>query len=410
MKINLLKQEREQFINIIDALGESLDISETQYNNLVTSYNAVGNYLESDPLFAPYHPVVTPQGSLRLGTIIQPISDDDDLDVDLVYRLAGKHPNWTQKNIKDKVGQRLNDSERYASMIQNKEGRRCWTLLYRDSSDNPKEKYHMDILPSVTNTGYDERLKRMLQSTYSQENANATAIRITDRKNEPLYGNSIIINEWLRSNPDGYAFWFASRCKVFESRETFVLANVIPIGRYNKKKYPLQRIVQILKRHRDWMFVNDTEDKPISIIITTLAASAYMGEANILDSLLNVVQRMGNFIDQSTGVCKILNPVDPSENFADKWIEKPRKKENFFKWLRQVEHDLESIVNSKNNNWQGLIGESFGHAVSQRTCNTYAQKMKNAIAAGTVLIGSTGTMGAVGKVANGANTFFGNEG
>ena len=147
MKINLSKQEREQFINIIDALGESLDISETQYNNLVTSYNAVGNYLESDPLFAPYHPVVTPQGSLRLGTIIQPISDDDDLDVDLVYRLAGKHPNWTQKNIKDKVGQRLNDSERYASMIQNKEGRRCWTLLYRDSSDNPKKNIIWDILP-----------------------------------------------------------------------------------------------------------------------------------------------------------------------------------------------------------------------------------------------------------------------
>lgn len=42
----------------------------------------------------------------------------------------------------------------------------------------------------------------------------------------------------------------------------------------------LQRIVQILKRHRDIMF-NGDEDKPISIIITTLASRAYRGETNL---------------------------------------------------------------------------------------------------------------------------------
>ena len=406
MKVNLSKEEREQFINIIDALGECLDITETQYENLVTSYNAVGNFLESDATFAPYKPIVTPQGSLRLGTIIQPISEEDDLDVDLVYRINGKNPLWTQKDIKDKVGLRLKGSDRYSSMLQNKEGRRCWTLLYRESSDRPKEKYHMDILPAVTDTGYDMRVRRMLELNYSLENAETAAIRITDKKDKQ-YDKSVMIGEWLRSNPDGYAYWFASRCQVFQSRETFILANVIPIAKYNKKKYPLQRIVQILKRHRDWMFINDTEDKPISIIITTLAAKAYSGENNILEGLLNVVERMENFIDQSTGVCKIANPVDTSENFADKWVEKPRKKENFFKWLNQVKSDLESIINSKNNSWQGVIGKSFGNTISQRTSNTYAQKMRSTISTGSVLIGSTGTMGAVGRIANGTNTFFG---
>jgi hypothetical protein len=35
-------------------------------------------------------------------------------------------------------------------------------------------------------------------------------------------------------------------------------------------KTPLQQAVQILKRHRDMMFADDPEHKPISVIITTL--------------------------------------------------------------------------------------------------------------------------------------------
>ena len=57
---------------------------------------------------------------------------------------------------------------------------------------------------------------------------------------------------------------------------------------YKEKKSPLQRVVQILKRHRDLMF-NGDESKPISIIITTLAARAYNKETDVLDALVNVV-------------------------------------------------------------------------------------------------------------------------
>ena len=47
---------------------------------------------------------------------------------------------------------------------------------------------------------------------------------------------------------------------------------------------PLQRAIQILKRHRDMRFLEHKceEYKPISIIITTLAASAYQNETDVL--------------------------------------------------------------------------------------------------------------------------------
>ena len=103
-----------------------------------------------------YDPLVSPQGSLRLGTIIQPINEEVDMDVDLVFRLNDKHPEWTQKILKDKVGARLKSSPIYAKMLDD-EGRRCWTLLYRQDSDDLKKRYHMDILPSVASKDYEEQ-------------------------------------------------------------------------------------------------------------------------------------------------------------------------------------------------------------------------------------------------------------
>lgn len=38
----------------------------------------------------------------------------------------------------------------------------------------------------------------------------------------------------------------------------------------------------------------------------------------------------------------VANPVNPEENFADKWIEYPQREKNFYKWLDQVEHDIQS--------------------------------------------------------------------
>lgn len=79
---NLSKEEIASYDNLLKTIVESLDINNIQFDNLVRSYNAVGNYLIEDKELKTYHPVVSPQGSLRLGTIIQPINKDDDLDVE----------------------------------------------------------------------------------------------------------------------------------------------------------------------------------------------------------------------------------------------------------------------------------------------------------------------------------------
>lgn len=401
-------EKRKELNNLFQQIAEGLDITETQFNNLVRSYNAVGKYLEEDDSFKAYRPVVTPQGSLRLGTIIQPITEDGDIDVDLVYRLNGKSSIWTQKDIKQLVGKRLKDHSTYSGMLDKEEGRRCWTLLYRQDSDNAKERYHMDILPSVSDSEFNRRYESIRIREYSPQTIDQIAIRITDNK-EPNYGRSTDITEWLKSNPDGYALWFAHRCKsVTEKRENLFEA-VMPIGKYVKEKTILQRIVQILKRHRDIMFKDD-EDKPISIIITTLAGRAYNGESSLLEGLYNVVGSMESHIKRNpNGEFVISNPVNPEENFADKWPTHPKRKENFFKWLRQVKSDVENIMNARGLQLRENVGSAFGEEFSKKMFNSMADQHKQTAINAGIKVGTTGVLGSVGKTLNAKNTFFGEK-
>lgn len=114
----------------------------------------------------------------------------------------------------------------------------------------------------------------------------------------------------------------------------------------------MQRTIQILKRHRDIRFAgSDMElDKPISMIITTLSAQLYKGESDIYSTIQNIIDELdkmavllnpGNIINSSLlrktsidrssdGVWKIPNPVNPSENFADRWHENSDRKAKAF--------------------------------------------------------------------------------
>ena len=180
---------------------------------------------------------------------------------------------------------------------------------------------------------------------------------------------------------------------------------------YKEKKSPLQRVVQILKRHRDLMF-NGDESKPISIIITTLAARAYNKETDVLDALVNVVNSMERYIEHepNTDLCIVRNPVNPDENFADKWVETPQKQLNFFAWLKQVKQDVEQIIEKRGG--LQLIAESmnkpFGRDVVQRTFSAIADNQRKNRDNNTLRATITGTLGIVGTVVK-AHTFHGDE-
>lgn len=365
----LTKDQKEQFTEILDELGASLDISETEFNAAVQSYKAVGDWLCSDnSLLKPYNPTLKPQGSMILGTTIKPVDKNVDMDLDVVCELSGKDASWTQKQLKEIVGDQLAKHKKYDDILD-EEKRRCWTLLYRQNSDTYR--YHMDILPAIIASGYNVILEKSFSNQLNISDLSQLAIRITDNQ-LPSYPNEKNPDNWMLSNPFGYAKWFMHKATMatgFTGTKMFSLNEAVkPLPPYQTNKYPLQRVVQILKRHRD-MAYSDDPDRPISIIITTLAAQAYRGQTNIYDALLDVINRMPDMIEtrnneQGNEYKFIGNPAIPEgdENFADKWRECSKKQDIFYAWLKQVKADIENTSVQRGVLVQENLSKAFGKA------------------------------------------------
>jgi len=405
----LTTDQQKQFSELLEELGQTLDITETQYNTAVRSYQAVGKHLAKEgSILALYQPEVLPQGSFLLGTMIRPINENDDLDVDLVCQLIGKQYTWAQYDLKQKIGDQLKDSGVYRPMLK-PEGRRCWTLVYAEDSN-----YHMDILPAIVDYGYRLILEKAFSASHLEE-VDKLAIRITDKERLDYYSETNHLY-WLKSNPFGYGQWFFNRASLDLVKAYSLYEAIKPLPKYQKEKLPLQRVVQILKHHRDLMF-NGDEHKPISIIITTLAARAYNKETNILQALQNVIDRMPNYIEErinpATGrvVKYVANPVNDQENFADKWEETPEKEANFRKWIRAVREDIRHALNQKDSGLHVVmeaLKSPFGEREVTKAFSNYGEKQLKLRESGSLKIaGITGTIGETGRAAITQHTNFG---
>lgn len=329
----MLVHSQTDYQKFLDALVEVLDITPVQFQKAKDHYEAVGNWLaKEDSLLHKYTPEIYPQGSFRLGTVIKPISGEDEFDVDLVCKINLTKNEITQKALKNMVGDRLKANSDYERILQ-EEGQRCWRLDYKESP-----RFHLDILPAIKDN-YGWLLDNRVSFDYVQY-----AICITC-KNSRDY--SVLSNNWSKSNPIGYAIWFRDQMKIQLLNRKKILAESRNVSiesiKEDEIKTPLQRAVQILKRHRDVMF-GDDEDRPISIIITTLAARAYAEEESLYLALKNILDRMHTFIRVVDGVRVVENPVNPLENFADKWGEYPQREKNFRVWMVKAKEDIYELI------------------------------------------------------------------
>lgn len=341
-KITTTKQAEEY----LAAMAKALEIPQSRYEQAERSYKSVGSWLERDASQVQgYAPETYVQGSFKLGTATRPESAEEQYDIDCVCNLRNvTKMKMSQVELKAMIGDELELYRKDKNMNKAlQEGRRCWTLEYADEAQ-----FHMDIVPAIPN----EADQRALFEAYRLDAQFAeTAISITDNE-ETTYHH--VTQDWPRSNPRGYAEWFKARMgDVFvkgrqqilnEMRSKGVTASVEDIPVY-RVRTPLQSAIMILKRHRDTMFADDPTDKPISIILSTLAAHAYNGETTIGVALMAILVGMEEPIKYDGVKYIIANPTDGTENFADKWEKKPERKDAFYSWLAQAREDFSAAAN-----------------------------------------------------------------
>jgi hypothetical protein len=363
---------RSELSNLLTEISKSLDIPDTFFESAEQKYRAVGNWLAADnsPL-SHLSPQIYPQGSFQLGTITKPPSDNDEYDLDLVFEVAFSKHRFSQKILKDMVGDRLKEHEIYRKML-NDEGRRCWTLQYTERAH-----FHLDVLPAVPDTD----TYPILEAQGVLSNMAQTSIAITDRTQ---WNYSLVNPDWLRCNPKGYATWFRQQMIVQFEEQRKLLAKtykaqmqIVPEYRI---KTPLQRCIQLLKRHRDLRFMDTPDIKPASIILTTLAANAYNNEADLTYALVKMVESMPKFIIMKNGISWVENPVDPMENFADRWLENSDREPAVRSWLHQVKSDLNMLLTCTNiEEIKKRLAIMFGETITNNVINQYQILSSNQI-------------------------------
>lgn len=355
----MLKEEilnSEKINEMYEEIADELNISDAVFDSANRSYKALGEYLDNN--LEGYKVVIFPQGSMNLGTLIKPVDKSDDYDLDAVCKVY--HDFDSPEDLKNLIGDVLKNSDRYSKLLVKEEGKRCWTLKYSDDAN-----FHMDILPSMPN---------------SEENNNSIIIT---HKEDGKY-------TFMVSNPEDYAAWFdklqeKERRILFEREKREFSAKVEDLRKY-KIRTTLQKTIQILKRHRDIKYRNasqeEKDNKPISIIITTLVGYLYTGDETILDLICKFVNDFHEYVEiDENGKYIIRNPINEEENFADKWAIYPQRKEVFYSWVEDLKKDL--ITNNfmifddlvdKGNHLKSIFGASVIESVFEKRAKTMGKK------------------------------------
>lgn len=338
--------DESKLIALLEKIISNLEIPSSYYEKAKKRYEDLGNWVgRDDSCLHQYEPHIFVQGSFRLGTVTRPLSPSEEYDLDSCCKLRKgiTEKTHTQRDLKNLVGQELEKYRRARSIQHELESKhRCWRLEYQDELS-----FHMDIVPSIP-SGYSKISKLLSEMRLAGVNEQVShelsdlTILITDDR-DPAF--DVITDEWEVSNPEGYARWFEMHMATTETSMFAEHAKVDMVPVY-KRKTPLQRTIQLLKRHRDQMFKDYPDSKPISIIITTLATRAYRGETNIAAALESILTGIGKFVNREEP--RVPNPVNPKEDFADRWsmpkYKNLRLEENFWNWLDQAQRDFAQIT------------------------------------------------------------------
>lgn len=350
--------------SLLDGSIRDLDITPEQFFLAQSRYMDLAEWLVEHGIGSPD---VYPQGSFRLGTVLRP-GFKLGFDIDLVFLRFLKKTSVTQQELRDQADGLLRAYvEQRGHLMGNPkldEKGRCFTLTYESDG------FHMDVLPVIPN-----------------EDGLEDAILLSDRD----------LRDWLPSNPIGYANWFWSTMGDGVEVKRSALAEQLERDIEDVPRWlvrtTLQRVVQLLKLHRNVFFTYDPDLAPPSILITTLAGQAYGGDEDIYTAFQKVAATMSQHIELRDEQLWVQNPADENENFADKWNTNPERKEAFFRWEKAVQEQAEGWGAAEGiDRATAALGASFGTSAAERGATRVGKAFESASATGALSATSTGAI------------------
>lgn len=299
--------------------ARAISLTGPQYEKINGRYAQLQKILSAsdEPILQDAH--IFPQGSMRLKTTINPVSgapaDLGTIDADAIVWLPNAR-GVSADTVLEAIEKRFHEGSRVHEDIQPL--RRGIRVVYADQSPG----FHIDITPARPRSWNDETHGHGM-------------LEVPDRE-----------TGWKASSPIPYADWLhdASESQIMlehyvalnKSRAVADSATIAPLPEYEEYQTedPLRASIKLLKRHRDEWAIRTKNEKsrPISAVITTLAAHAWLDVAmqsrqrpfTPLEAILEIARTMPNFIRSNGHEYMVCNPEDSDENFAEKW-NRPRE-------------------------------------------------------------------------------------
>ena len=286
-------------------LKDEVNLNPSRLDRLETSVNAVNSYLKDN--LTGYQKMER-QGSYALGTLIKPVDDNDEYDADIQI-VMNPNPEWDAKVYVNEIRRTLKQNQNYADKLSLKT--RCVTVDYAGD-------FHLDVVPRVTRDGKHYVCNR-------------------------------IDNDFEETDGTGYRDWFNERNRMTGGN--------------------LKRVVRLLKYLRD----HKSNYTAKSILLTTLAGNT-MEESDegteavrtIADTLVTVLTRMDQFLQQHPEMPQIRNPVLLTETFNRQWDQ--TQYANFRNRIHSHAQTAKDAWEASSEDaielWRSLFGDNFGKEAS----------------------------------------------
>jgi len=362
-----------QLDEMLEDLCERLQLSETQMKEAEGHYRTIGEWLaDEDSAVSFYVPKIRAQGSVPQGTVVKPLKRDE-YDIDLICLLSvGPRIQPVPRALYELVATRLEENANYRRMLQR--DARCLTLSYAGQ-------FKLDILPGI------------------KDGRGGSGIEIPDRE----------MNTWVHSDPFAFEEWFLER--THERAVMLAEREIEPLPTEQIGSTPLQRAVQLTKRHRDIEY-KDRSDRPSSMLLTTLGGSFYEGQRITSDALIAILEGLCSVMEGAPdGRLQVPNPVDQTEDLAAGWSTEERR--DFRSFVGNFVTKFRALLDARGIHVvQKGLAELFGEDLARTVIESHAKRFQEARERGQVTVGRTaaGILG-LGRTPEGRpiprNTFFG---
>ncbi len=103
----------------LSSIAKRLDITREEYERAVKITESLAHHLSNDPRLSEHEPKLYMQGSFKLGTVVRPIADGSEYDVDLVCELsADSKETISQDQLKEIIGEALSRHSEYGKCFE----------------------------------------------------------------------------------------------------------------------------------------------------------------------------------------------------------------------------------------------------------------------------------------------------